>query len=94
MWTRGTRTDQLGGVGVASADWTAAHSGVSASGGREMSSGDAHSYSYSSLEREPSLVPSTSDGTPADASWVKGNRPRVTAEGPEGSGENQTHLDV
>ncbi|TNN69567.1 hypothetical protein EYF80_020212 [Liparis tanakae] len=53
-------------------DWTMLDSGVSASGGREMSSGDAQSYS--SLERESSDITSccwscASDRFSADASW-------------------------
>lgn len=55
-------------------DWTTLDSGVSASGGREMSSGDAHSYS--SLERKSSVIASwswssTSDRPSTGVSWVK-----------------------
>lgn len=47
-------------------DWNMADSGVSASGGREMSSGDAQSYS--SLDRESSGIASCCRSS-AEASW-------------------------
>lgn len=58
-------------------------SGVSASGGREMSSGDTHSYS--SFDRESSVSASSccssaSDRPPAETSWYKEPRIRLLKE--------------
>lgn len=55
-------------------DWAKPDSGVSASGGSEISSGDAHSYS--SLDSESSVITSCcwsspSNRSPADPPWVK-----------------------
>lgn len=73
MWTLWELKQRLSST----SDWSMMDSGVSASGGSEMSSGDAHSYS--SLERESSVITSccwssASDRPPADASWVKNNQ--------------------